>query len=178
MWKLEGYESQLAFHLRHSCVLCLVIHSCLTLCDPMDYSQPGSSVWGFSRWEYWSGVVMPFFRGSSQPRDQTWISCFAFLALSKLQSPFPCILRVCLSSPTPFSLYAALCFFHTRDSQTGELNLIHSQEGLWKSRFLVPTGVPDPVGLGWNLSVCISNELPGDAAAGGLDHSLTTTVLY
>ena len=26
------------------CVLCLVTQSCLTLCDPMDYSPPGSSV--------------------------------------------------------------------------------------------------------------------------------------
>ena len=29
-------------------VLCLVTHSCLTLCDPMDYSPPGSSVHGDS----------------------------------------------------------------------------------------------------------------------------------
>ena len=29
-------------------VLCLVVQSCLTLCDPMDYSPPGSSVHGDS----------------------------------------------------------------------------------------------------------------------------------
>ena len=29
-----------------SAVLCLVAHSCLTLCDPMDYSLPGSTVCG------------------------------------------------------------------------------------------------------------------------------------
>ena len=29
-------------------VLCLVAQSCLTLCDPMDYSLPGSSVHGDS----------------------------------------------------------------------------------------------------------------------------------
>ena len=29
-------------------VLCLVIQSCLTLCDPMDCSLPGSSVYGNS----------------------------------------------------------------------------------------------------------------------------------
>ena len=28
----------------------------LTLCDPMDCSPPGSSIHGFSRQEYWSGV--------------------------------------------------------------------------------------------------------------------------
>ena len=30
------------------CVLCLVTQSCLTLCDPMDYSPPDSSVLGDS----------------------------------------------------------------------------------------------------------------------------------
>ena len=32
-----------------------VVQSCLTLCDPMDHSLPGSSVHGISRQEYWSG---------------------------------------------------------------------------------------------------------------------------
>ena len=32
--------------------------SCLTLCDPMDCSLPGSSVHGISRQEYWG--VLPF----------------------------------------------------------------------------------------------------------------------
>ena len=36
-----------------------VAQSCLTLCDPMDCSPPGSSVHGFSRQEYWSGVPLP-----------------------------------------------------------------------------------------------------------------------
>ena len=34
------------------------LQSCLTLCDPMDYSPPDSSVHGeFSRQEYWSGLL-------------------------------------------------------------------------------------------------------------------------
>ena len=38
--------------------------SCLTVCDPMDCSPPGSSVHGvFSRQEYWSGLPFP------SPRD-------------------------------------------------------------------------------------------------------------
>ena len=37
------------------------LQSCLTLCDPMDCSPPGSSVHGFSRQEYWSGVPLPIF---------------------------------------------------------------------------------------------------------------------
>ena len=35
-----------------------VTQSCLTLCDPMDCSLPGSSP-GFSRQEYWSGLPFP-----------------------------------------------------------------------------------------------------------------------
>ena len=30
--------------------------------------------WDFSRPEYWSGLPLFFFRGSSQPRVQTWVS--------------------------------------------------------------------------------------------------------
>ena len=33
--------------------------SCLSLCYPMDYSPPGSSVHGFCRQEYWSGLPFP-----------------------------------------------------------------------------------------------------------------------
>ena len=37
----------------------LVAQSCLSLCDPMDCSPPGSSVHGFSRQEQWSGLPFP-----------------------------------------------------------------------------------------------------------------------
>ena len=42
----------------HFWVKKLVTQSCLTLCDPMDCSPPGSSV-EFSRQEYWSGLPFP-----------------------------------------------------------------------------------------------------------------------
>ena len=35
------------------------LQSCLTLCDTMDCSPPGSSVHGFSRQESWSGLPFP-----------------------------------------------------------------------------------------------------------------------
>ena len=60
------------------CVLCWVAQSCLTLCNPMDCSLPGSSgPWGFSRWEYWRGLPCPSPGGSSQPRDWTQVSHIA-----------------------------------------------------------------------------------------------------
>ena len=39
--------------------------SCLTLCDPLDCSLPGSSVHEFSRQEYWSGL--PFLTPGDLP---------------------------------------------------------------------------------------------------------------
>ena len=36
-----------------------LLQSCLTLCDPIDGSLPGSPVPGFSRQEQWSGLPFP-----------------------------------------------------------------------------------------------------------------------
>ena len=55
-------------------VMCLVAPSCLTLCDPMDYSLPGSSVHGILQARILEWVAMPSSRGSSQPRVQTQVS--------------------------------------------------------------------------------------------------------
>ena len=49
----------------------LVAQSCLTLCNPMDCSLPGSSVHGILQARILEWVAMPFSTGSSQPRDQT-----------------------------------------------------------------------------------------------------------
>ena len=54
-----------------------VIQSCPTLCDPMDYSPPGSSVHGIFQAGILEWVAIPFSRGSSPPRDQTQVSCIA-----------------------------------------------------------------------------------------------------
>ena len=55
----------------------LVAQSCLTLCNPMDCSPPGSSVHGISQARILEWVAMPFSRGSSWPRDRTHVSCIA-----------------------------------------------------------------------------------------------------
>ena len=59
------------------CVLCLVTQSCLTLCDPMDCSSPGSSVHGILQARILEWVAYPFSRRSSQPKNQTGVSCTA-----------------------------------------------------------------------------------------------------
>ena len=50
----------------------LVTHPCLTLCDPVNCSPPGSSVHGILQAGIWEWVAFPFFRGFSQLRDRTW----------------------------------------------------------------------------------------------------------
>ena len=55
------------------CMCVLVIQSCLTLCDHMDCSPPGSSAHAILRARVLEWA-MPFSRGSSQPRDQTPVS--------------------------------------------------------------------------------------------------------
>ena len=51
--------------------------SCVWLCDPMNYSLPGSSVHGILQARILEWVAMPFSRGSSWSRDWTWVSCIA-----------------------------------------------------------------------------------------------------
>ena len=47
-----------------------VTQSCPTLCDPMDYTVHGILQARILEW-----VVLPFSRGSSQPKDLTQVSC-------------------------------------------------------------------------------------------------------
>ena len=57
--------------------VCSVAQLCLTLCDPMDYRLPGSFVRGILHARMLEWVAISFSRGSSQPRDQTQVSCIA-----------------------------------------------------------------------------------------------------
>ena len=49
------------------------LQPCLTLCSPMNYSPPVSSVLGILQARILEWVAMPSSRGSSRPRDQTWV---------------------------------------------------------------------------------------------------------
>ena len=51
-----------------------VAQSCPTLCDPVGYSLPGSSVHGIFQAIVLEWIAISFSRGSSQPRDQTRVS--------------------------------------------------------------------------------------------------------
>ena len=85
------------------------LQSCPTLFDPMDSGLPGSSVHGTLQARTLEWVVMPSSRGSSRPRDPTWVTsdsllyawgqiilCFeiffgggAILSIERCQHPLP-----------------------------------------------------------------------------------------
>ena len=51
-----------------------VAQSCPTLCNPMDCSPPGSSNHGIFQAKVLEWVAISFSRGSSWPRNRTWVS--------------------------------------------------------------------------------------------------------
>ena len=53
----------------------LVVQWCLTLCDPLDSSLPGSSVHGIFQERILEWVAISYCRGSSPPRVWTHLSC-------------------------------------------------------------------------------------------------------
>ena len=61
---------------------------CLTLCDPMDGSLPGSSVHGILQARILEWVAISFSRGSSRPRDRTGVSRITDRRFNTEQSVF------------------------------------------------------------------------------------------
>ena len=108
MYVKETHDKDLIFHLETSektlllqgCGLeitaavkiCSVAQLCLPFCDPMDCSSPSSSVHGIFQARILECVAIYSFRGSSQTRDWTPVSCFSlhwqadYLLLSHLGS--------------------------------------------------------------------------------------------
>ena len=88
---------------------CLVAQLCLTLCDPVDCRLPGSCVHGILQARILEWVAISFSRGSSQARDQTWVTCivsrfFTFWATREALSlpstlHFKVVFRVKLTQP-------------------------------------------------------------------------------
>ena len=74
----------------------LVVQSCLILCNSMDYSTPGSSVHGIFQARILEWVDIPFFRGFSWLRDQTWIFCMQVNYLPSEPPGSPSPLRMAL----------------------------------------------------------------------------------
>ena len=60
---------------KQPCVHAHWLQSCLTLCDPMGYNPPDSSVHGILEARILEWVASPSSKRSSQPQDWTYLSC-------------------------------------------------------------------------------------------------------
>ena len=74
-WICESWRSFLYSSSVYSCQWNEVTQLCLTLCDPMDLSLLRSPAHGIFQARILEWVAISFSRGSSQPRDQTQVSC-------------------------------------------------------------------------------------------------------
>ena len=70
-------QASVPFSWRLSSSVCVIscFKSCPSLCDPMDYSQPGSSVHGVLQARTLEWAAISSSRGSSPPRDRMHIFC-------------------------------------------------------------------------------------------------------
>ena len=79
----EWFKSQM-YHVGtlclHACMCAKPFQSCLTLCDTLDCSPPGSFVHGIFQARVLEWVTVCFSGGSSQPKDLTCVSCISCTA--------------------------------------------------------------------------------------------------
>ena len=70
-------------------LMCVCAQLCLTLCNPMDCSLPGSSVHGIFQARILEQVAIFFCRASSRSRDQSQVSCIAGRCFTTTPWEFP-----------------------------------------------------------------------------------------
>ena len=91
-----------------------VAQSCPTLCDPVDCSLSGSSLHGILQARILEWVAIFFSRGSSQPRDRTWVShivgrCFNLWATREAHLHMVMYICQCYAPNSSHSLFPPLC---------------------------------------------------------------------
>ena len=77
IWKKRKMITQASQHCWHHYHVCLVTQSCPTLCNPLGYSPPGSSVLIILQARILEWAAVSFSRGSSWPRGWTQVSYVA-----------------------------------------------------------------------------------------------------
>ena len=78
--QFKSQEIQWAHQRRVICA-----QSCLTLCNPMDYSPAGSSVHGIPQARILEWVSTSYAKGSSKPKDRT---CVSYVSCTDRQVPY------------------------------------------------------------------------------------------
>ena len=95
--------------------VCSVPQLCQTFCDFLDCRPPGSSVYGILQARILEWVTILFSRGSSQPRDQTHVSCSAGRFLTTEPSGKPIYIHtyihtyIYIYTHTHTHIYAYIC---------------------------------------------------------------------
>ena len=84
LWGRTPLSLSLSIYI-YICIYICAVHAkslqlCPTLCDPLDYSLPGSSVHGIFQARILEWVAVPSSRGSSQFRERTRIFCGSYIA--------------------------------------------------------------------------------------------------
>ena len=103
---------------------------CLTLCDPMDYSPPGSSVHGILQARIVEWVALPSSRGSSQDRGRTHISYVSCIDRRVLYNwcylGSPRFLIYLSLSPSPFITMFVFYYFSKKPFEFREIQVLIS----------------------------------------------------
>ena len=71
----RGMDKENVVHMCNEISVVLIVKSCLTLCNPKDFSSSGFFVHGISQAIILEWFAISFFRGTSQARDPTCICC-------------------------------------------------------------------------------------------------------
>ena len=126
------------------CSWCWCAHtqSCVTFCDPMDCSLPGSSVPSIFQTRILEWVAISFSKGASRPRDWThvsFVSCisrqifflFFFFTTSAIWEALGIANGSWLSKSSPWRSVLELCHFQEFSQiiteSTDSLNSVHWQ---------------------------------------------------
>ena len=118
----------------------LSLFSFVRLCDPMDYSPPGSSVYGILQARILEWVVTPSSRGPSPPRDGNCGSCNScitggFFTAEPLRKPK----LTCISYILGFPSGSAV---KNLPANAGDLGLIPAWEDPWRRKCNIFSAVP------------------------------------
>ena len=74
---------------RKGCCCCKLLQSCLTLCNPMVYSPPGSAVCGILQARILEWVAMPLLQGIFPIQNWTCVSCLLHWPAGSLPLALP-----------------------------------------------------------------------------------------
>ena len=130
----------------------LVAQSYPTLCDPLDCSLPGFSVHGIFQARILEWADIYFSRGSSQPRDQTQVSCTAGRFFTDWATREAHSLLATIQIPSPHSD----CFYNIH-TPTVACNLQQGEQGSKESRVYIHQPADSKTGVAPE-----SQQAPGD----------------